>query len=73
MKEFIKSMLSAEKGSVSSKRVCGVIGWIVVLSIYLISLIRGNSVPNDILDLIIGCCVLLGVDSVTSIWRKNND
>lgn len=72
MKKFITSMLSAEKGSISSKRVCGVIGWIVVLFIYIYSVVTSKTIPSDILDLIIACCALLGLDSVTSIWQKDD-
>lgn len=72
MKEFLKSMLSAEKGSISSKRVCGVIGWVVVLFIYIYSVVTSKTIPSDILDLIIACCALLGLDSVTSIWHKDD-
>ena len=72
MKKFITSMLSAEKGSISSKRVCGVIGWIVVLFIYIYSVVTSKTIPSDILDLIIACCALLGLDSITSIWQKDD-
>nr|DAS31890.1 MAG TPA: hypothetical protein [Bacteriophage sp.] len=33
IKNFIKSMLMATQGSISSKRVCGVLGWLVCLGI----------------------------------------
>ena len=33
MKETIKSILSSDKGSLSSKRVCGLIGWVIGLII----------------------------------------
>jgi hypothetical protein len=33
MKETIKSILSSNKDSISSKRICGLIGWVIGLII----------------------------------------
>lgn len=71
MKKFIMSILSAEKGSVSSKRVCGVLFAITIIFIYIYCSASGKSVPSEIDTLVYGCCILLGVDSVTSIWQKH--
>jgi hypothetical protein len=71
MKKFILSILSAEKGSVSSKRVCGVLFALTIIFIYIYCSTSGKSVPSEIDTLVYGCCILLGVDSVTSIWQKH--
>ena len=71
MKKFILSILSAEKGSVSSKRVCGVLFALSIIFIYIYCAISSKAVPTDIDTLVYGCCILLGVDSVASIWTKN--
>ena len=71
MKKFILSILSAEKGSISSKRVCGVLFALTIIFIYIYCSASGKSVPSEIDTLVYGCCILLGVDSVTSIWQKH--
>lgn len=67
---MIKSLFSAEKGSISSKRVIGVIGYIVVLVLYTYCTINQIQMPNITSDIIFALTALLGVDSVTKIWRK---
>ena len=70
MKEVIKSLLVATKGSLSSKRFCGVIGWIVSLIILIYCSINQLQAPNMI-DTVLYCCMgLLGIDSITSIWKN---
>jgi hypothetical protein len=63
-------MLSAESG-VSSKRVAGFLGWIVCLSITIWSTIYTIPTP-DIVEMLFICSTsLLGIDSITGIWKKN--
>ena len=70
MKQFIKNMLSAESG-VSSKRVAGFLGWIVCLVITIFSTIYAIPAP-DIVEMLFICSTsLLGIDSITGIWKKN--
>ena len=72
--EVVKSILSASKGSISSKRVCGVIGWVVCLGIGIYCTVKVIQAPLLIDSILIGSATLLGVDSITGIWRnKNND
>ncbi len=69
MKEFLLKMFTARSG-LSSKRVCGVLGWIVCLLIAIYCTIMCIPAPV-ITDIILLCVVgLLGVDIVTSIWKK---
>lgn len=72
--EVVKSILSASKGSISSKRVCGVIGWVVCLGIGIYCTVKVIQAPLLIDSILIGSATLLGVDSITGIWRnKSND
>lgn len=70
MKQFMKKMLSSDR-SVSSKRVAGFLGWIVCLCASVYSVIFTIPSP-DIIEMLFICSTsLLGIDSITSIWRKN--
>ena len=67
--KWFKDMLDA-KSSVSSKRFCGVLGWLVCLSINIGCAIANIEAPQ-VTDTVLICCMgLLGIDSITSIWRK---
>ena len=68
-----RSIFSSEKGSISSKRVCGVVGWLVVLGAFGYSTYANQDTPSGFGELIIGCCALLGVDTVTEIWKNRGD
>ena len=78
LKEFIASVLSANKDSISSKRVCGLIGFIVLISVLIAFVIHFIISGQDIGDKIEeymevftwAIVALLGVDSVTTIWKK---
>lgn len=66
---FLKQMFTSHSG-VSSKRVCGVIGWFVCLGVLIYCAINVIQAPLMI-DTILLCCMgLLGIDSVTGIWKK---
>lgn len=68
MKEFIKSMLRGESG-ISSKRVCGVLGWLVSIGIIVYCTITNQQSPEIMDTFILGIMGLLGIDSVTGIWK----
>lgn len=69
MTDFFIKMFTARSG-LSTKRVCGFIGWIVCLLIAIYCTIMSLQAPL-IIDTILFCVVgLLGVDSITSIWKK---
>lgn len=70
MKKFIKEMLSGFSGRISSKRVCGVIGWFCCLISFLYCTVEGIQAPVMVDYLLLSCMGLLGVDSVTSIWKN---
>ena len=58
---FIKGMVTSHSG-ISSKRVCGVLGWIVAIIVLLYCTIHVIQAPLMI--------ALLGIDSITGIWKK---
>ena len=69
MKEFLTKLITAHTG-VSSKRVCGILGWLIGLIILIYCTINQIVAPQMI-DTMLYCCMgLLGIDSVTSIWKN---
>lgn len=71
MHKFIKDLFSS-KQSVSSKRVCGFAGWIVCLLIAVIATIKQLTIPVFLDTVLITSATLLGLDSVTNIWKQGN-
>lgn len=67
-KEFIIKMLSSES-SVSSKRVAGLIGWLVCIIICIYCVVLVVEAPLIIETLFYCTAGLLGLDSVTNIWK----
>lgn len=59
------------KDTLSSKRVCGVTGWLAILGCYVYAVISGTETPA-MGELIAACVALLGVDSVTDIFKNDN-
>ena len=65
---FLKEIVTSQSG-ISSKRVCGLIGWILCLLVLIYCTLFQKQAP-EITDTILWCCMgLLGIDSVTSIWK----
>ena len=73
VRQFCKSIFLAQQGSISSKRICGVIGWFVCLGILIYCTIAVIQAPVMIDTIIISSTALLGVDSITNIWKKPPD
>ena len=69
MKEFIKSMLRGESG-ISSKRVCGVLGWLISIGVIVYCTATKQQAPEIMDTFILGIMGLLGIDSVTNIWKQ---
>jgi hypothetical protein len=67
--KLLKQIITAGSG-VSSKRVCGLLGWLVLLVCLGYATWNGTELPLVTPDFIFGTIVLLGVDSVTAIWKK---
>ena len=69
MKDFLIKLITAHTG-ISSKRVCSILGWITCLGIDIGCAIANIEAPQ-VTDTVLICCMgLLGIDSVTSVWRK---
>lgn len=70
--KWFKDMLDS-KSSVSSKRFCGVLGWLVCIGVLIyctISAIQAPAITEFFLLSVVG---LLGVDSVTGIWKNSKN
>ena len=73
MKDFLVKLITAHTG-ISSKRVCGILGFLVIIFILLYCTICSIQAPLIIEPFIYAVCMLLGIDSITGIWKnKNND
>lgn len=71
--KFLKQIIMSHSG-ISSKRVCGVLGFIIILFVLVYCTINRIQAPQMIDTFIYAICLLLGIDSVTGIWKKfNND
>ena len=66
---FLKQVFTSHSG-VSSKRLCGVVGWFVCLGVLIYCAVNVIQAPLMI-DTVLSCIMgLLGIDSITSIWKK---
>lgn len=68
----VKSVFLATKGSISSKRVCGFLGWLTCLAVLVYCTILTVQAPLFADGVLIATTALLGVDSVTSIWKHSH-
>jgi hypothetical protein len=62
-------MVTSHSG-ISSKRVCGVLGFLVVIFIIIFCTVNGIQAPDMIDTFVYAICMLLGIDSITSIWKN---
>lgn len=69
MREFIKKMLTSHSG-ISSKRFCGVLGWLICMAILVYCTIMVIQPPIVFTEVVVAVVALLGVDSITGIWKK---
>lgn len=66
---FLKDVVTSQSG-ISSRRVCGLLGWLLCLGVLVYCTVTSKQAPVMI-DTIVWCCMgLLGIDSVTGIWKK---
>lgn len=70
--KWFKDMLDA-KSSVSSKRFCGVLGWLVCIGILIYCTIHVIQAPLITEFFLLSVVGLLGVDSITSIWKNSKN
>lgn len=69
---FIKQVVTSHSG-ISSKRVCGVLGWLTTIGILIYCSATGKQAPVMVDTFMICCMALLGIDSVTGIWKSFNN
>lgn len=67
---WFKEMIDSES-SVSSKRFCGVLGWLVSIAVVIYCTIMTIQAPTIMEFFILSVVGLLGVDSITNIWKKS--
>ena len=68
---ILKTMFLANSGGLSSKRICGVIGWLTCLGISIYCTIAAVQAPLIVETILLSCLGLLGIDSITGIWKKS--
>ena len=68
-KEFLKLLVTSDSG-ISSKRVCGVIGFLVISFVLIYCTICELQAPAMIETFIWAVCVLLGIDTLVSPWSN---
>ena len=66
---FVLKIFESRSG-VSSKRVCGFMGWLVCLFVCVYCTVNVIAAPQIVEILFICSTSLLGIDSVTGIWKK---
>lgn len=67
-----KTIFLANSGGISSKRVAGLLGWLVCLVLFILGFWFEKEVPEFGDYVIITSTSLLGVDSLAGIFTKGN-
>lgn len=68
---FLKQLVTAHTG-ISSKRVCGILGFLTVVGILIYCTINVVQAPTMIEPFMYVICALLGIDSITGIFYNRN-
>ena len=69
----MKSLLLADRKSLSSKRLCGMLGWAVILLIVIYCTIAVVEAPMSAEVIAYTSAGLLGMDSIASIFRRHGE
>lgn len=72
MKIPIKTIFQAVSGGYSSKRVFGGLGFMTSIGIAITCTILGTQAPLIVSEILYASMALLGVDSITSIWKNKS-
>ena len=72
-KQFLKSIFLNQPNSISSKRVCGVLGWLLCLGVLGYCTYKEIQAPVMVDTMVITSAALLGVDSIMNIWKRPPD
>lgn len=65
----LKTIFQANTGGYSSKRIFGAIGFLSSVGIAITCTILKTQAPTIVVDIIYASVALLGVDSITGIWK----
>ena len=68
---FLKQLVTAHTG-ISSKRVCGILGFLTVVGILIYCTVNVVQAPTMIEPFMYVICALLGIDSITGIFYNRN-
>lgn len=66
---FLFKLIGSHTG-ISSKRFCGILGWIICLITLVYCTINQLQAPEITNTIIYACMGLLGIDSITGIWKN---
>jgi uncharacterized membrane protein len=66
---WFKDMMDSES-SVSSKRFCGVLGWLVSIVVIIYCTLAAVQAPMIMEFFLLSVVGLLGVDSIANIWKR---
>lgn len=69
--EYLKLLITSHSGF-SSKRACGVLGFLTILFVLVYCTISEKQAPLMVDTLVYAVCLLLGIDSITGIWKPFN-
>ena len=72
-KQFLKSIFLNQPNSISSKRICGVLGWLLCLGVLGYCTYKEIQAPVMVDTMVITSAALLGVDSIMNIWKRPPD
>ena len=72
-KQFLKSIFLNHPNSISSKRICGVLGWFLCLGVLGYCTYKEIQAPVMVDTIVITSAALLGVDSIMNIWKRPPD
>lgn len=67
---FIKLIFTSHSG-ISSKRICGVLGWFAGIGVLIYCTFSKTQAPLMIDTFLLCVMGLLGIDSVTSVFKNN--
>lgn len=66
-----RTIFVKNSGGISSKRVCGILGWICCLGLLIVGFFIEKEIPVYAEMIAITSASLLGLDSITGIWQKS--
>lgn len=70
-KKYLRLIITSHSG-ISSKRVCGLLGFLVITFVIAFCTICNLQAPVIVEPFIWAVCALLGIDSITGIWKNFN-